>query len=79
MNNTIGIKKVFGQKGAMTVLARSLDITKPKVMFEVVQVSYLSYDRFIVLPNILFNFYYLNYFLRALQQLNIFNDIITRI
>ncbi|KAK6645426.1 hypothetical protein RUM43_001703 [Polyplax serrata] len=38
MNNTIGIKKVFREKGAMTVLARSLDITKPKVMFEVVQV-----------------------------------------
>lgn len=28
----------------MTVLARSLDITKPKVMFEVVQVGFLLND-----------------------------------
>lgn len=39
MNNTIGIKQVFKQKDALTVLAKSLDVSKPKIMFEVVQVS----------------------------------------
>ncbi|KAL0280838.1 UNVERIFIED_CONTAM: hypothetical protein PYX00_002011 [Menopon gallinae] len=38
MNNTIGIKQVFKQKDALTVLAKSLDASKPKIMFEVVQV-----------------------------------------
>ena len=39
MNSTIGINQVFGQKDALTVIARSLDTSKPKVMIEVVQVS----------------------------------------
>lgn len=38
MNSTVGLKQMFGQKEALTVIARSLDITKPSVMLEAVKV-----------------------------------------
>jgi diaphanous 2 len=38
MNNTDGIKLVFGQKEALTILARSLDPKKPSVMHQAVVV-----------------------------------------
>lgn len=38
MNNTVGLKQMFGQKEALTVIARSLDINKPAVMLEAVKV-----------------------------------------
>jgi hypothetical protein len=38
MNNTDGIKLVFGNKEALTILACSLDTTKPSVMQQAVQV-----------------------------------------
>jgi Diaphanous GTPase-binding Domain. len=38
MNNTDGIKLVFGHKEALTILARSLDPSKPSVMQQAVQV-----------------------------------------
>jgi len=36
MNNTDGIKLVFGHKEALTILARSLDRKKPSVMHQAV-------------------------------------------
>lgn len=38
MNNTVGLKQMFGQKEALTIVARSLDPSKPGVMFEAVKV-----------------------------------------
>lgn len=38
MNSTIGLKQIFGQKDALTVIARSLDNNKPAVMLEAVKV-----------------------------------------
>lgn len=37
MNNTVGLKQMFGQKEALTVVARSLDPSKPSVMLEAVK------------------------------------------
>lgn len=37
MNNTVGLKQMFSQKEALTVVARSLDPTKPSVMLEAVK------------------------------------------
>lgn len=37
MNNTVGLKQMFSQKEALTVVARSLDLTKPSVMLEAVK------------------------------------------
>ncbi|XP_075219811.1 diaphanous related formin 1 isoform X2 [Lycorma delicatula] len=37
MNNTVGLKQMFSQKEALTVVARSLDTTKPSVMLEAVK------------------------------------------
>ncbi|VVC38770.1 Diaphanous autoregulatory (DAD) domain,Formin, GTPase-binding domain,Armadillo-like helical,Formin, FH3 [Cinara cedri] len=38
MNSTVGLKQMFGQKEALTVIARSLNINKPAVMLEAVKV-----------------------------------------
>lgn len=38
MNNTVGLKQMFSQKEALTIVARSLDPSKPGVMFEAVKV-----------------------------------------
>lgn len=38
MNSTVGLKQMFGQNEALTVIARSLDIHKPAVMLEAVKV-----------------------------------------
>lgn len=38
MNNTVGLKQMFGQKEALTIVARSLDPNKPAVMLEAVKV-----------------------------------------
>lgn len=38
MNNTVGLKQMFGQKEALTIVARSLDPNKPTVMLEAVKV-----------------------------------------
>lgn len=38
MNSTVGLKQMFGQKEALTVIARSLDINKSAVMLEAVKV-----------------------------------------
>ncbi|XP_063219909.1 protein diaphanous-like [Bacillus rossius redtenbacheri] len=37
MNNTIGLKQVFSQKEALTIVARAIDPAKPTVMLEVVK------------------------------------------
>lgn len=37
MNNTVGLNQMFSQKEALTVVARSLDPTKPSVMLEAVK------------------------------------------
>lgn len=38
MNNTVGLKQMFGQKEALPIIARSLDAGKPNVMLETVKV-----------------------------------------
>lgn len=38
MNSTVGLKQIFGQNEALTVIAQSLDIQKPSVMLEAVKV-----------------------------------------
>uniref|UniRef100_A0A8D8WRH5 Protein diaphanous homolog 3 n=2 Tax=Cacopsylla melanoneura TaxID=428564 RepID=A0A8D8WRH5_9HEMI len=38
MNNTVGLKQMFGQKEALTIVARSLDPSKQSVMLEAVKV-----------------------------------------
>nr|CAD7437653.1 unnamed protein product [Timema bartmani] len=37
MNNTVGLKQMFSQNEALTIVARSLDPTKPSVMLEAVK------------------------------------------
>lgn len=39
MNNTVGIKQVFSQKEALTIVARSLNPSKEAVMLEALRVS----------------------------------------
>jgi diaphanous 2 len=38
MNNSVGIKEVFQQKEAITIIAKSLDPSKPQVMLEALKV-----------------------------------------
>lgn len=38
MNNTVGLKEIFGQMEALPIIARSLDPLKPGVMLETVKV-----------------------------------------
>lgn len=38
MNSTVGLKQMFGHKEALTVIAQSLDCSKPAVMLEAVKV-----------------------------------------
>jgi diaphanous 2 len=38
MNNTVGLKQMFGQKEALPIIARSLEAGKPAVMLETVKV-----------------------------------------
>lgn len=38
MNSTVGVKQMFSQKEALTIVAQSLDANKPTVMLEAVRV-----------------------------------------